>query len=331
MESTDNKFFNEKKSDSSGYIFDTPNNIAGIPSHDFSNIKLLYSSPNGVFRIFLANRYGKRFLLKSISDQYANDPIYNMILAKEFEIGMGLEHPNIRRTIGFENISGIGNAIILEYIDGETLDNALKAGRINPDNIRQVISQLIDAIGYLHSKQVYHRDIKPANILLTYSGSQVKLIDFSLSDSESYIVLKNPAGTRKYLAPEQLESGAKPSVKSDIYSFGVVIKEIAEHLNDQDLLQLSKTCCDENPENRPDSMSRITLHPQKTLDRKTGSGLDSAKMTYFLLTAILALSIVVGTLAYQKLLNNNNEVKQTIVDSTNVKIVDMQKYNQNQR
>lgn len=331
MESIDNKFLDGKKLDSSGYIFDTPNNIAGIPSHDFSNIKLLYSSPNGVFRIFSANRYGKRFLLKSISERYANDPIYNMILAKEFEIGMGLEHPNIRRTIGFENISGIGNAIILEYIDGETLDKALEAGRINPDNIRQVISQLIDAIGYLHSKQVYHRDIKPANILLTYSGSQVKLIDFSLSDSESYIVLKNPAGTRKYLAPEQLESGAKPSTKSDIYSFGVVIKEIAEHLNDQDLLQISKTCCDKNPENRPDSMSRITFPPQKTSDRKTGSGLGSTKMTYFLLTAILALSIVVGTLAYQKLLNNNNEVKQTIVDSTNVKIVDMQKYNPNQR
>lgn len=329
MESIDNKYLDRKNSDSSGYIFDTPNNIAGIPSHDFSSIKLLYSSPNGVFRIFSANRYGKRFLLKSISDQYANDPIYNMILTKEFEIGMGLEHPNIRRTIGFENISGIGNAIILEYIDGETIDNALKAGRINQDNIRPVISQLIDAIGYLHSKQVYHRDIKPANILLTYSGSQVKLIDFSLSDTESYIVLKNPAGTRKYLAPEQLKSGAKPSAKSDIYSFGVVIKEIAEYLNDQDLLQLSKTCCDENPENRPDSMSRITLHPQKTSERKTGSGLDSAKMTYFLLTAILALSIVVGTLAYQKLLNNNNEVKQTIVDSTNVKIVDMQKYNLN--
>lgn len=331
MDSNNNSAINWNETEPSGYVFDTPNAIAGVPSSEFSNVKLTYTSPNGIFRIFTATRYGKRFLLKSLTDKYAEDPIYNFILSKEFEIGVCLEHPNIRRTIGFENIHGIGNVIILEYIDGETLDKALKSGRINSGNARSVICQLADAIGYLHNKHIFHRDIKPANILVTYSGTQVKLIDFSLSDSESYVVLKNPAGTKNYIAPEQLKPDARPSPQADIYAFGVVARDVATSVNDRELLQMSRTCCKVNPDDRPTSISEIDLPPQKSKRRENRFNLGSQRLTRILMYVISALAVATAIMTYQKFTDKGDGVRHADADSSNVQIVDMEKYNPNQR
>lgn len=81
---------------------------------------------------------------------------------------------------------------------------------------------------YMHAKQIVHRDIKPSNIMLTHRGGDVKLIDFGLSDSETFCVLKIPAGTRGYIAPEQLQPNAVSSPSTDIYSFGKVLEYMAE-------------------------------------------------------------------------------------------------------
>ena len=70
-----------------------------------------------------------------------------------------------------------------------------------------------------------HRDLKPENILITGNGENVKLIDFGLADSDSYAVLKQPAGTIGYMAPEQAQV-AKADVRNDIYSLGVIMKQM---------------------------------------------------------------------------------------------------------
>lgn len=232
-------------------------NFGGLMSEKYSNISPVHGSGSSHFILYSAIRYGKRYILKGISPRYASDPLYQALLAKEFEIGISLDHPNIRRTIGFEHIDGIGNVIVLEYVDGVTLDDAISENRLDSESAMSVLGQVADALEYLERRQVLHRDIKPTNIMLTHSGMYAKLIDFSHADAESYVMLKDPAGTNRYIAPEIIADCAVPSVKTDIYSFGMVAKDVAETIGDSSLMEIAKRCCNVNPRHRPTSFSGI--------------------------------------------------------------------------
>ena len=117
-----------------------------------------------------------------------------------------------------------GNSIVMEYVDGRTLKEFLSE---NPSrSVRESVArQILEAIGYCHGKQIIHRDLKPSNILVTYNGNHVKLIDFGLSDSDSYAVLKEPAYTKAYAAPEQL-AGEEIDNRADLYAFGLILKQL---------------------------------------------------------------------------------------------------------
>ena len=84
------------------------------------------------------------------------------------------------------------------------------------DTQKKIAEELMDAVGYLHSKGIVHRDLKPENILITRNGEHLKLIDFGLADSDSYAILKQPAGTSGYMSPEQKVT-AVADVRNDIY------------------------------------------------------------------------------------------------------------------
>ena len=85
--------------------------------------------------------------------------------------------------------------------------------------------ELTEAVGYAHAKGIVHRDLKPSNILITVNGENVKLLDFGLADADSYAILKQPAGTLRYISPEQVQT-AVADVRNDIYSLGVVLGEM---------------------------------------------------------------------------------------------------------
>lgn len=262
------------------------------PVDAFSNISVLHESANGMARILNAYRYGKRFVLKTFQPATKVNSLNRTILRKEFEIGIALDHVNIRKTLGYEHVKGIGNCIILEYIDGVPLNEALERGLINLRNIRSICKQLASAVEYIHSKQIIHRDLKPANIMITWTGGVVKLIDFSLSDSEMFTVVKNPGGTRSYMAPEQASPDVHPSVEADIFSLGKIIGELAIHIKDTELTGIASKCCQFNPADRPHSISEtglleISLEPHEQL-----FNLNSRKLTYLLL-AISALFIFI--------------------------------------
>lgn len=93
--------------------------------------------------------------------------------------------------------------------------------------------------------------------LITYNGLNVKLIDFGLSDCDDYNLLKQPAGTRYYLAPEVTSPGYVPNHLADIYSMGVLIGEIATQLKDQHLSSISSKCTNRDPECRYSSVREV--------------------------------------------------------------------------
>ena len=223
----------------------------------FTDLREVYLSASGYGRLFVGRRYGRLHILKALKPEYAGNPFYEEVLHKEFSIGYRLEHPHIVRALGWETLPELGHSIVLEYIDGVTLRQFMDEGKLTPELARRFVRELCDALGYLHNKQVVHRDLKPDNILITHNGNHVKLIDFGLADSDDYDVLKLPAGTRYYLAPEALEPGQPLDCRSDIFSLGVMLGEMAELLKDKELAAISRKCTRQNPAHRYASAEKV--------------------------------------------------------------------------
>ncbi len=178
----------------------------------------------GYNRLFKAVRYGKYFVLKGLKEKYRDNNLYRGLIIKEFDILVSLNHPNIVRCYGIEEVEDLGLCIIMEYVDGVTLGEFLETKPFSAQR-RKVVKQMLNAMDYYHELQLVHRDLKPSNVLITNNAHNVRIIDFGLADTDYYAVFKEPAFTRQYASPEQL-NGEKLDCRSDIYSFGKVLKKI---------------------------------------------------------------------------------------------------------
>ena len=183
------------------------------------------SSSRGFNQVVKVRRQGKWFILKGLKPEYRDQQSYIELMKKEFELATQLDHPNIVKVLAKEMNPEIGPCIVMEYVDGVTLDEFL-ATKPTFAARKKVVEQLVDALCYIHSKQIIHRDLKPSNILVARNGNNVKVIDFGLSDADDYAILKQPAGTKKYMAPEQMQPETKIDGRADIYAFGLLLREI---------------------------------------------------------------------------------------------------------
>lgn len=196
----------------------------------------------------VARRGGRLWMLKSLPEDKRQDPLLLSLQRKEYEVLTRLNHPSVVNVYDMVSIPSLGPTIVMEYVDGTTLD---KAG-LQLSERRRVARQLADALAYVHSCQVVHRDLKPANVMVTHNGKNVKIIDFGLADTDAYTILKQPAGTQGYISEEQ-QLQSVPDVRNDIYSLGVIFSEMKlgwqyQHLIRRMLLPISE---------RPSSMSEV--------------------------------------------------------------------------
>ena len=196
-------------------ISDVFTTYAEIPSQGFN-------------RLFKAQRYGKWFVLKGLKPEHQDQEVYRQLLTKEFELGVQMEHPNIARILSKESDSVAGPCIVMEYVDGCTLKEFLSQ-KPSRNTRMKIAKEILSAMAYYHSKQIIHRDLKPDNILITNNGHNVKLIDFGLADSDYHGILKQPAGSDKYAAPEQMAGNVPLDCRADIYAFGVILRQLFPH------------------------------------------------------------------------------------------------------
>ncbi|MEW5807058.1 MAG: sigma 54-interacting transcriptional regulator [Acidobacteriota bacterium] len=153
---------------------------------------------------------------------------------KEFTTLSQLVHPNLIKVFDFgvsRDLSEDGTALpffTMELVDGETIDRFFKRD-INFDIFYNCIAQAAEGISYIHRKGLLHNDIKSSNIMITRGTGPlplVKIMDFGLIERTVDVKREEVAGTVSYVAPEKLKAG-KADERSDIYSLGVVLYEVA--------------------------------------------------------------------------------------------------------
>jgi len=144
--------------------------------------------------------------------------------AREAQAAAALSHPNICRLFDYGETDG-RPFIVLELLDGGSLEDRLRPGRALPDREARVIArELASALAYAHAQGVVHRDVKPMNVLFDEEG-RAKLADFGIARISGASTLTEGGtvlGTAAYLSPEQAR-GEPVGPPADIYAFGVIL------------------------------------------------------------------------------------------------------------
>lgn len=255
----------------SGIIIENNTNVSPV----FTELSLIYSSQAGHSQIYKGKRFGKWHALKTLKKEYANLSQYQNLFTKEFEISYLLTHPDIVQVIGLEEVELSEHdrrwCMIMEYIDGITLQDFLENNTVTAEEILPLIEEICNAVNYIHKKGIIHRDIKTTNILVTHNGNHAKLIDLGLGDTNDYAILKEPAGSFPYASPEQKEQIITIDNRADIYALGIVLQYISSktetrlpHIN-----EIIKKCTAENRDKRFSSAKEIYLKLSNTKDYRT--------------------------------------------------------------
>ncbi len=177
--------------------------------------------------------------LKILAPEREKDPEFAARFAREAQALARLDHPHIVTVYDFGQANGFFY-LLMEFVDGVNLRQALRAGRFTPAQALAVVPQICDGLQFAHDRGIVHRDIKPENILLD-RGGRVKIADFGVAkilggemppaaagaaEPEGLTRASGVVGTLPYMAPEQLTRPIDVDHRADIYSLGVVFYEM---------------------------------------------------------------------------------------------------------
>jgi len=184
----------------------------------------------GMGSVYRARQRGldRMVALKLLPPRFSANPAFAERFAREARTLARLNHPNIVDVYDLGQ-TGPFYYFLMEYVDGMSLRQMMRANRLTPPETLAIVAQICDALEYAHGEGLVHRDIKPENILLDRHG-RVKIADFGVSKLlGAGVPLTQPGhvlGTLHYMAPEQFENPLAVDQRADLYSLGVVLYEM---------------------------------------------------------------------------------------------------------
>jgi serine/threonine-protein kinase len=165
--------------------------------------------------------------MKVLLPDLVNEPELGDRFLREIKVQASLDHPNIAK---LHTALRAGNQLVMvmELVEGTTLEQLLEQGPIPLDDGLRYISDSLEALGYAHERGVIHRDIKPANIMLTHDGV-IKLMDFGIAKAAAdrkLTMTGTTMGSLYYMSPEQVKGVTTLDPRSDLYSLGITLYEV---------------------------------------------------------------------------------------------------------
>lgn len=191
-----------------------------------------------------------------------------------------LNHPNIVQVHDFGNQDG-QTYIVMEYVRGENILKHIAKFREDSTYVIRALQLMIQVVGafvYLEKKGICHQDIKPQNIIVD-SENNAKLVDFGLAVSTQKVT-NNKGYTPKYTAPERINLNIKPSIVSDIYSFGNILLDIINPQQEHSMENIGKSMARLFPENSSEKQRRLLNICQKCLQEDMNKRYQSAIPLY---------------------------------------------------
>ena len=183
----------------------------------------------GMANVYLANDtiLDREVAVKVLRGDLSTDEKFIRRFQREALSVSNLSHPNIVEVYDVGEEDG-QYYIVMEYIEGKTLKQLLnKRGALTLPEVIDIMTQLTDGLSHAHEAYIIHRDIKPQNIMIEDNGT-VKITDFGIAmavNATQFTQTNSVMGTVHYLPPEQA-NGKGATVKSDIYSLGILMYEL---------------------------------------------------------------------------------------------------------
>lgn len=202
------------------------------------------------YMVYTAKKFGKWVMMKTLRPEYRDDPKYQSMIEKEFDVRYNLAHPNIVMINDFEDVPGVGRCIITDDVYGLSLRKIINEGKLTQHHLDQLMHQLVSAMSYIQTNHIVHHPIRPETIIFTENIENLKLIDVGF---------------------DQKNSLTNQDVTDDIYNYGLILREVLDKLGNQDtnLRRIANRCIDPDPKKRYRSVDdlRVDLEGRSNRNR----------------------------------------------------------------
>lgn len=220
------------------------------------NIQPFLVPASGPNRLFTANYNGKKVIVKTLKPEFAQSDECRESLKKEYEITSQFEYRFIRKALEFESIQGLGESIIMEYVDGKSLAEHIRVGTLSEKEVKSLLVDICDGLNYMHQRGIYHCNLKPENIIVTATDKRAKIIDIGLPETEYKTDRELLIKENEFIAPELIK-GEEADPRSDIYSLGKIIEFILERNILSQYRSVATHCTQFSREQRFDSIAEV--------------------------------------------------------------------------
>jgi serine/threonine protein kinase len=201
-------------------------------NQQFGNYKFLsILGEGGMAIVYLAENtmLGSLVAIKVLKEDFVSNKNVRSRFLDEAKKMVKVKHPNIIQVYDLIDAGDIV-AIVMEYIEGQSLKDLIEnQGKMSQTEIERLFPQILLALQHVHKAGFVHRDIKPSNFMLSTDGA-IKLADFGIAKDKNVAAFTETGtqmGTPMYMSPEQIKSTRDVDHRSDIYSLGVVLYEMA--------------------------------------------------------------------------------------------------------
>ena len=225
-------------------------------SKDYTDLRLIHTSRYGNSRVFTANYNGKKVIVKALKKECADDAACKASLKLEFETTSILDNKYIRRALDFVQIEGMGDCIVFEYVEGKSLAEHVRVGTLSEKQVKSVLSEVCEALYYLHRNGIVHCNLNPDNIMVTANDCRVKLIDIGVPETKQEADRELLIKEMEFVAPEIIK-GEDFDSRADIYSIGKIMEFIGERNISKQFTAVATHCTQFSREQRFDNISDV--------------------------------------------------------------------------
>lgn len=209
-------------------------------SDKWTELELLPEWDEQFYDVYTGKKHGKWVMLKTLKPEFKDDPRFQTMIEKEFDIRYNLAHPGIVMINDFEDVPGVGRSIITDDVYGLSLRKLIDSKEVTDDHIHKLCTQMIDAMEYIQSNHIVHFPLRPETIIFTENINNLKLIDVGFDQRDT-------------LTPAE--------ATDDILSFGRILNEALDAAPSQNsqLRKVAQKCCSPNPKDRYRSIHQLRM------------------------------------------------------------------------